>query len=113
MSDGSVPAAPPGWYPDPDGSGERWWTGRGWGEHERGDDASALPGDVQGYTPPPQQPANQQMRCHNCGGTEFLTSEYLLNTRGMSLFDLDAFNAGATCLTCRRCRYIHWFAPGV
>ncbi|MVA74670.1 DUF2510 domain-containing protein [Auraticoccus sp. F435] len=100
---------PPGWYPDPDGSGERWWTGSGWGEHDRHSPGPA----PQGAPPPTQSRPSAPMRCHNCGGTDFTPTEYLLNTRGMSLLDLDAFNAGATCLVCRRCRYIHWFAPGV
>ncbi len=110
MSTPPTPAGPPpGWYPDPDGSGERWWTGTGWGEHER---QSPRPAPA-GSPPPSQSQPNAPMRCHNCGGTDFEPAEYLLTTRGMRLFDLDVFNAGATCLTCRRCRYIHWFAPGV
>jgi len=28
----------------------------------------------------------------------------------MTMFDLDAFNAAANCLICRRCGFIHWFA---
>ena len=30
----SSPAAPPGWYPQPDGR-ERWWDGTEWTPHER------------------------------------------------------------------------------
>lgn len=26
---------PPGWYPDPDGSGDRWWNGQRWAERNR------------------------------------------------------------------------------
>lgn len=26
-------APPPGWYPDPHGSGQRWWDGTRWTEH--------------------------------------------------------------------------------
>lgn len=28
-------APPPGWYRDPSGPGERWWTGMQWSEHAR------------------------------------------------------------------------------
>lgn len=33
----------PGWYPDPDGSGERWWNGVSWSEARRAAPGSPLP----------------------------------------------------------------------
>ena len=31
-TDAPVLSATPGWYPDPEGSGDRWWTGRAWSD---------------------------------------------------------------------------------
>ncbi len=31
----SAPAPPPGWYSDPEGSGQRWWDGTQWSEHRQ------------------------------------------------------------------------------
>ncbi|MGY1621196.1 phospholipid scramblase-related protein [Geodermatophilus sp. SYSU D00965] len=47
------PPPPPGWYPDPTGSGgTRWWDGQGWTEH-----VQAPPGAVQ--APEQRAPAQQ------------------------------------------------------
>lgn len=80
---------PAGWYPDPEGIGLRWWDGSRWTEHEQGP---------------------QGMHCHNCRHTQFDHANYLLNTQGMTLLGWDGFNRQATCLVCRRCGFIHWFA---
>ena len=33
MSDQATPAAPAGWYPDPDGTGQRYWDGAAWSDY--------------------------------------------------------------------------------
>lgn len=38
---------PPGWYPDPSGDGERWWSGDAWTEHVRSSAPQGGPADVQ------------------------------------------------------------------
>jgi Scramblase/Protein of unknown function (DUF2510) len=48
------PSPPPGWYPDPAGSGgSRWWDGRTWTEHVQGPPAPQP-------TPAQAQPVHQQ-----------------------------------------------------
>jgi len=41
------PPSPPGWYPDPSGTGRRYWDGQQWGAHE----SEAPP-------PPPRSPTS-------------------------------------------------------
>jgi len=144
MTAGQGGSTPAGWYPDPEGNGERWWNGMSWGQLRQPSaeqPQQTYPPQAYGQQPPgqqsqpghpqehqPQQPTGQQwgqqqqsqqqqqapagpgLRCVNCQFTEFHQAEFLLNTRGMTMFDLDAFNAGANCLICRRCGFIHWFA---
>lgn len=144
MTEGQGGSTPAGWYPDPEGNGERWWNGMSWGElrqaptgqpqqpyppqqaqqaqaaqhhpAQTGAQHTAQPQQPQqwGQQQPTHQPTHQSagpgMRCLNCQFTDFAQSEFLLNTRGMTMFDLDAFNATANCLICRRCGFIHWFA---
>ncbi len=40
----------PGWYPAPDGTGERWWNGAGWSE------AARQPVVYSAHNPAPQDP---------------------------------------------------------
>ncbi|MDQ3475666.1 MAG: DUF2510 domain-containing protein [Actinomycetota bacterium] len=151
MTEGQGGGTPAGWYPDPEGNGERWWNGVSWGQlrepptgepqqrypdqygqHSQQPAQAQPPGQqpqhqgqplgqqqAQQHQPSPDQPWGQQqaqpsgtqgLRCVNCHFTDFAQSEFLLNTRGMTMFDLDAFNAAANCLICRRCGFIHWFA---
>jgi hypothetical protein len=41
--------APAGWYPNPNGAGQRYWDGQRWTEHVSGDQA---PGQAPGTTAP-------------------------------------------------------------
>jgi len=50
------------------------------------------------------------MACLICRATEFDRASYMLNTQGMSMLGLDAFNRQANCFVCRSCGFIHWFA---
>lgn len=80
-----------GWHPDPDGQGLRWWDGVQWTSH----------------TSDPQP----QMTCLMCGCGDFDRTQYMLNTQGLTLLGWDGFNRTASCFVCRRCGFIHWFAP--
>lgn len=111
---------PAGWYPDPEGatssgvSAQRWWNGVSWGDQRRAPEAPPQGADQPAAPRPgpdgaaPGHPP--QLRCLVCGWHEFGGQEYLLNTRAMTFFGADAFNAGANCQICRRCGFIHWFA---
>lgn len=78
---------PSGWYPDSDGEGLRWWDGTAWTSHRQ------------------HQPRG--MACLMCSSGDFDRAEYFLDPRGVRL----GVNRRASCLVCRRCGFIHWFAP--
>ena len=61
--------------------------------------------------PVPLHIADVQLRCEICKNDRFFTREAMLNTPGLTFFDLDWANASATCAVCSRCGYIHWFLP--
>ncbi len=88
-SSSSTSGTAAGWFPDPDGEGLRWWDGTSWTADES------------------NRPA---MTCVFCQFTELDRTLYMLNTQGMSMLGLDAFNRQANCYVCRRCGFIHWFA---
>jgi hypothetical protein len=46
----------PGWYPDPDGAGERWWNGSGWSDSKRGGPAAPVPAPAAVPAPPAPVP---------------------------------------------------------
>lgn len=64
----------------------------------------------QDETPPaPVQVAGKALSCVVCGHGTFKTLEGQLNTKAMSLMDLDWLNPSATCHVCSRCGHVHWF----
>ena len=56
---------PPGWYPDPQGQGQRWWDGTRWTEHVTG----AAPPTQGGPGPSASRPRDQAAArtCPACG----------------------------------------------
>ena len=53
--------------------------------------------------------AGKQVVCPHCGEREFEGRKVLMNTRGVTFFNLDWLNRGATALTCAKCSRIEWF----
>ena len=51
--------------------------------------------------------------CPTCNNDTFHKRKILLNTRGMSYFELDAFNKTATVLKCQKCGCYQWFDKNV
>ena len=51
------------------------------------------------------------LRCEICHHKRFWRRKAQLNTAVASFFGFDWANAGATCLVCEQCGYIHWFLP--
>tara|TARA_A100001037_G_scaffold302509_1_gene334299 strand:+ start:375 stop:659 length:285 start_codon:yes stop_codon:yes gene_type:complete len=56
---------------------------------------------------------NKTIECPICQNNTFGKRKILLNTRGMSYFELDAFNKTATVLKCQKCGHYHWFDKNV
>jgi predicted nucleic-acid-binding Zn-ribbon protein len=57
--------------------------------------------------------AGLQITCPHCKNDRFLESKALLNTRGMTFFNLDWLNDDACILICKRCGNISWFYSNV
>jgi uncharacterized protein with PIN domain len=49
------------------------------------------------------------LKCPVCGGELFWQKEAQLNTRVMTLLDLDWVNPRGICYICDNCRHILWF----
>lgn len=54
-----------------------------------------------------------QVICIHCKHEYFQKGSALLNTRGLTFFDLDWLNESATTLICAQCGFIHWFGKEV
>ena len=51
----------------------------------------------------------KKLECPVCGHRKFFTRKSLLNTRGLTFFNLDFANRSATNHICENCGYIYWF----
>jgi ribosomal protein S27AE len=51
----------------------------------------------------------KKLVCPVCGGDQFWERMTLLNTRGMTFFNVDFLNKRAQNEICARCGYIFWF----
>ena len=135
MTEGQGGSTPAGWYPDPEGNGERWWNGMSWGQlrqpasgqpyppqsHDQQQPHGQPPQPAQQWAQQPQhqpweqppqsqQPANQGLRCVNCQFPDFAQADFVLTPGGGQFFDRGIGMTTAQCLICRRCSFIHWFA---
>ena len=49
--------------------------------------------------------------CKHCGHERFASRSALLNTSGLTFFDLDWLNKNAEVFVCTRCGFLHWVLP--
>ena len=56
------------------------------------------------------QSGGRDIRCTQCGGTHFRKRKMLMNTRGLTYFNLDWLNKGAMALICKQCKMVQLFA---
>jgi DNA-directed RNA polymerase subunit RPC12/RpoP len=54
--------------------------------------------------------AGRPVRCPHCGERKFAPGSALLNTRTLSLFNVDWADPSASILVCAECGRIEWFA---
>jgi predicted nucleic-acid-binding Zn-ribbon protein len=67
------------------------------------------PPRVRNDIPARYQMAGKEIRCSQCGSDSFALRTALLNTPGMTFFDLDWANRTATVLVCAQCSHLEWF----
>jgi len=75
-----------------------------WEGIKRGADAMTRPAP-----PVPYIAEGLQVHCPNCQSIEFFEGKALLNTAGMTFFNLDWANREALTLMCGHCGLIQWF----
>ncbi|HSK46666.1 MAG TPA: DNA-binding protein [Coriobacteriia bacterium] len=76
-----------------------------------------MPGFIDGFKQGLSEPtgpgcfqvAGVQVKCSHCGGEKFDEGSALLNTPGLTFFNLDWANRDAFLLVCDRCGKIEWF----
>jgi hypothetical protein len=54
--------------------------------------------------------ADRPIACPHCAGDTFVERSILLNTRGLTFFELDWLNDTAAVLECTKCSRLEWFA---
>jgi len=54
--------------------------------------------------------AGRRIECPHCNCLTFERRRILLNTRGLTFFNFDWLNRGATALTCKNCSRVEVFA---
>ncbi|WP_277673948.1 hypothetical protein [Piscibacillus halophilus] len=54
-----------------------------------------------------------EIKCIHCGHDRFQKDKALLNSRGLSFFDLDWLNDSANIAVCKKCSFMHWFADPI
>ena len=54
-------------------------------------------------------PTGKKLECPICKSTLFWTRTTLMNTVGLSFFNLDWANKNATNYVCDKCGYVYWF----
>jgi hypothetical protein len=59
--------------------------------------------------PKPIEVKGHQLRCPVCDNTNFWMRKALLNTAGLTFFNLDWADKSATCFICSECTHIDWF----
>ncbi len=57
--------------------------------------------------------AGTPITCIHCHHDHFHQGKALLNTRGLTFFDLEWLNESANTLMCVKCGYIQWFGKEV
>ena len=53
--------------------------------------------------------AGKRVKCPHCGNETFGPGSALLNTRGLTFFNLDWANRAAHLLICQTCGKVEWF----
>ena len=71
---------------------------------------AGVAGFKEGAEPSEYSIAGRPVRCPHCGNTTFAPGRALLNTAGLTLFNLDWADPAATILVCSECGRIEWFA---
>jgi DNA-directed RNA polymerase subunit RPC12/RpoP len=71
---------------------------------------AGVKGFKQGTEPSEYSVAGRPVRCPHCGEGKFAPASALLNTRGLSAFNLDWADPSATILVCAECGRIEWYA---
>lgn len=75
----------PGWYPDPDGKGERWWNGTSWSESRRDGAAAFVPAAnptiYSADNPAPQRPDPYGQPLTLAGGVDAPRAAFTIDAR--------------------------------